>query len=96
MNQNFRTYKLAQDFFKECQKLKLKSFMKDQLDRASLSVCLNLVEGAAKKSEKERKRFYLTSYASFKECQGILDLIDAKQLLTQFDMLGACLYKLSH
>ena len=96
MTKNFRTYNLAQEFFKQCQKLKLKSYLRDQLDRASLSVCLNLVEGSAKTSEKERLRFYLISYASFKECQSILSLINQDKIVEQYDLLGAFLYRLSH
>jgi four helix bundle protein len=35
-----------------------------QLRRASISVCSNLAEGAARKSSKEKKRFYEISRAS--------------------------------
>jgi four helix bundle protein len=38
-----------------------------QLRRASISVCSNLAEGAARKSSKEKKRFYEISRASVVE-----------------------------
>ena len=93
---NFRTYELAKNFYLECEKLKLPSYMKNQLNRASLSIVLNLSEGAAKTSAKERTKFYLTSYASFKESQSILDLKNLHSLIHKYDILGAYLFKLSH
>ncbi len=38
-----------------------------QLRRASISVCSNLAEGAARKSSKEKKRFYEIARASIVE-----------------------------
>lgn len=38
----FKTYELAVRLYKECEQLKARSHIKDQLLRASLSIMLNL------------------------------------------------------
>ena len=58
MLKNFRTYNLAKDFYKDCEKINCKAHIKDQLSRASLSVVLNIAEGSGKASPKDRARFY--------------------------------------
>lgn len=94
MLQNFRTYNLAKEFYRDCEKLSCKAHIKDQLSRASLSVVLNLAEGSGKSTQKDRARFYRISLGSFRECQSILDLIDRPDLLKKYDFLGICLYNL--
>ena len=92
---NFRTFHLALSFYEECQKLKLAPHLRDQLTRATESILLNLGEGSAKPSAKDRARFYSMALGSFRESQIILSLACQQGLLTQFDGLGGCLYKLS-
>ena len=60
---NFKSYQMALELYKKCESIKAKAFLKDQLERASLSVVLNLVEGSAKTTANERARFYSISYA---------------------------------
>jgi len=91
---NFRTLNLAIDFYKECKELRLPSPMRDQFKRALLSVSLNLAEGSAKPSVKDRKRFYSIALGSFREVQTILKLSDNEMLYQKADKLGAHLYKL--
>ncbi|MAZ49452.1 MAG: hypothetical protein CME65_12905 [Halobacteriovoraceae bacterium] len=67
MSKNFRTYELAMDFYKECRKIKLNGAMKNQFERASLSIVLNLSEGSGKPTRKDRARFYFIAYGSLKE-----------------------------
>ena len=93
--QNFRTYGIAIDFHKECKQIKLSPSLRDQLTRASESIVLTLAEGSAKPSAKDRCRYYSISLGSFRECQAILELAGYPELLTRFDHLGACLFKLS-
>ncbi len=78
--------------------MNLPSYLKDQLARAASSAALNLAEGSAKPTPKERARFYSIAFASLRETQSILDLadIDDAALAKQSDHLAACLYKLSH
>lgn len=92
--QTFRTYELAKQFYKDCESLKLKAPLKDQFDRAILSVVLNLAEGAAKPTGKDRKRFYAIAMGSLRESQAILDLCGYSEYLKKSDPVAACLYKL--
>lgn len=69
--------------------------LKDQLKRASSSIVLNLAEGSAKPTEKDRKKFYSIALGSYRETQAILQMTQQHRLLKQLDFLGACLYKLS-
>jgi len=95
MLKNFRTYPLAVQFYRECEKTSAPQHLKTQLLRASSSIVLNLAEGSARSTEKDRKRFYGIALASLRECQSILELLSQKQLWELSDHLGACLFKLS-
>jgi four helix bundle protein len=57
------------------------SFLSDQLKRASLSIPLNIAEGNAKFSLKERARFFKIARASANECAAIFDASDALQII---------------
>ena len=76
------------------QELKLPRYLKDQLNRASLSVCLNLAEGSGKSSVKDRKRFYEMAFASHRECQALLELVKSPKLAREADQLGGSLFQL--
>ena len=56
--------------------------VKDQLDRASTSVPLNIAEGNGKYSVKDRCRFFDTALGSTLECAAGLDVLVAKGKLT--------------
>ena len=56
--------------------------VKDQLDRASVSIALNIAEGNGKYSQKDRCRFLDTANASTLECAAGLDVLVAKRKLT--------------
>lgn len=70
----FRTLDLAIEFYNCGENARVTGPLRDQLLRASASVALNLSEGNAKSSFKEKKRFYQIAYASLKECQTVLKL----------------------
>lgn len=70
----FRTLELSEKFYHQTETLKLNGNLRDQMTRASSSIALNLAEGNAKPSVKEKRRYYQTAYASLKECQSILRL----------------------
>ena len=91
---NFRTYNLAKNFYQAGQRLGFKGAIRNQFERASLSVVLNLAEGSAKPSAKERRKFYYTALASFRETQAILDLTNHQEAIKQADILGAHLFRL--
>jgi len=56
--------------------------VKDQLDRASTSILLNLAEGNGKYSLRDRCRFFDTAHGSALECAAGLDVLVAKGVVT--------------
>ena len=92
----FRTLELAIEFHDGIEKLNVKGHLRDQLFRAATSIALNLSEGNAKPSEKEKKRYYQTAYASCQECKTILQLakITDRKVVDTADKLGAWLHNL--
>jgi len=50
--------------------------LSDQLDRASISVPLNIAEGAGRSTPRERARHYTIARGSAGECLACLDLLD--------------------
>jgi four helix bundle protein len=56
--------------------------VKDQLDRASTSIPLNIAEGNGKYSPKDRCRFFDIAHGSALECSAGLDVLVAKAKLT--------------
>jgi four helix bundle protein len=97
MLENFRTYKLAVEFHKSCSSVRLPGYLKNQLLRASSSIALNLAEGSAKPTQKDKLKFYFIALGSLRECQAVLDLNPKSnsELVTCADQLGACLYRLT-
>src|SRR5271157_3072524 len=55
--------------------------VKDQLDRASTSIPLNIAEGNGKYSPKDRCRFFDIAHGSALECAAGLDILVAKAKL---------------
>lgn len=95
--QNFKTLELAIEFHELVQELNLKGHLRDQLLRAASSIALNLSEGNARYSPKEKKRFYNTAYASSQECKTVFKLakVDDHDVIDLADKLAAWLYNLS-
>ena len=81
----------------KCKPVRLPAFLKDQLLRAASSVCLNLAEGSAKPTVKDRQRFYCIAFASLREVQAVIDLERGQlgALHEPADVLAAHLYKLT-
>lgn len=92
---NFRTYELAMEFYEKCEKIKIKNpVLKDQFERASLSVVLNLAEGSGRISMKDRRRFYSIAMGSLRETQCLLKVLKEENIFLESDYLAASLYKL--
>ena len=51
-----------------------RSHLADQFTRASLSIVLNLAEGAGKHSKPDKRRYYLTARGSATESAALLDV----------------------
>lgn len=98
MLKQFRTYQLALEFYRRCQEIKAPGFLKNQLIRAAGSVALNLSEGTAKPTVRERQRIYGIALASLRECQTALELngTNVPAVLDLADHLGASIYRLIH
>ena len=96
VHNNFRSYQVAIEVFKEVKSLQLPTYLRDQCLRAASSVVLNLAEGSGKDSAADRRRFYQIAMGSTREVQAILDLADKvpASLRNHADHLGACVYKL--
>src|SRR5215472_16067241 len=60
--------------------------VKDQLDRASTSIALNIAEGNGKYNPKDRCRFFDTAHGSALECAAGLDVLVAKGKLTRAEI----------
>jgi four helix bundle protein len=96
MLRNFRTFELAVQLHRECRNKALPAYLKDQLLRASSSIALNLSEGSARSTQKDRHRFYIIAFASCREVQTIIELDDGlNSLRNPADALAAHLYKLT-
>ncbi len=59
-----------------------KTAAKDQLDRASTSIALNIAEGNGKFSQRDRARFLEMARGSALECAACLDVLVARRLTT--------------
>jgi four helix bundle protein len=60
-----------------------KGYLSDQLQRAALSISLNIAEGAGEYAINEKVRFYRMAKRSATECAGILDVCLKLQLLDE-------------
>ena len=96
MRKNFRTYQIAVEFYRLAKTLQLPRHLKDQLNRASSSIVLNLAEGSARHTKADQRKFFCIAFGSLRESQAILDLsVDApEELINCADKLAAHLYQL--
>src|SRR5213595_3395009 len=65
-----------------------KAAAKDQLDRASTSLPLNIAEGNGKFSDKDRSRFFEMARGSALECAACLDVLLVRKLATEDQLVG--------
>lgn len=94
MLQNFRSYQLAKEIYRQSKGLRLRGEMRDQFERAMLSVVLNLAEGSGKTSPRERARFYAIALGSLREVQAVFDLAGEVAFFDKANILGAMIFKL--
>lgn len=57
-------------------------YIRDQLGRASLSVALNIAEGASRFSQKDRRRFYVISRGSAYECAALAGIMSKNRVFS--------------
>jgi len=86
-HQKLKVYSVSRTFVMECYKLtkhlpaEEKFGMISQVRRAALSVHLNIAEGASRKSEAERKRYYEIARGSIIEIHAALDIAESLNYL---------------
>ena len=66
-----------------------KAAAKDQLDRASTSIPLNIAEGNGKFSAKDRARFFEVARGSALECAACLDVLLVRKLASDDQVVPA-------
>ena len=59
------------------------SELRDQLDRASISIVLNIAEGCGRRSPADKARFYSMARGSATECAAIVDLLAVRGLVDE-------------
>jgi len=60
-----------------------RAYLSDQLQRAALSIPLNIAEGAGEYAIDEKARFYRMAKRSATECAGVLDVCQRLQLVEE-------------
>lgn len=55
--------------------------LRDQLDRASVSIALNIAEGAGRRAPADKAHFFAIARGSAAECAAVLELLAARGLL---------------
>lgn len=63
--------------------------LKDQLERASLSVICNIAEGAGRRSRKDKRRLYTIARGSATETAAIIDVLRLRKLAPESACRGA-------
>lgn len=75
--------KLYQSLVGVIEDSKISKHFRDQLDRASTSITLNIAEGAGKFSKNDKKNFYIIARGSAHECVAILRLLKLKKKINE-------------
>ncbi len=89
-HENLEVYKAAIQFIAWTQpiieRMPAKVSARDQLERASTSIALNIAEGNAKFSDKDRLRFWQIASGSAVECSACLDVFVARKITTESEI----------
>ena len=80
--QNLAVYHVAVSFQAASARLipKGHAVLRDQLERASLSIVLNIAEGAGRRSRRDKGRFYTIARGSAMESAALIDVLVARQI----------------
>jgi len=54
--------------------------LRDQLERASTSIILNIAEGAGRRTSADRRRYFVIVQGSTYECAAILDILRLRKI----------------
>jgi four helix bundle protein len=85
-HESLNVYNQSIDFLKWLEllydEIPSKLSVRDQLDRASTSIPLNIAEGNGKYQERDRCRYFDIARGSALECAACLDVLAAKSILS--------------
>jgi four helix bundle protein len=89
-HERLEVYKVSLDFLVFAERLlnafpRGRGYFADQLGRASLSIVLNVAEGAGELSGADKRRFYQTARGSATESAALLDACQRVKLITDAD-----------
>jgi hypothetical protein len=87
--ENFRTFNIAVEFYRLCKPLCLPRNLKDQLERASSSVALNLMEGRGRRSKRDQVRFFQIAFGTGMPGNSHTSRSDTISLLEYFRLLSS-------
>ena len=90
----FRTYQLSLELYRSVKTVDLPFHLKDQISRAASSICLNLAEGSAKPTVRDRMKFYAIAFGSCREVQAVIQMEGLTELFSIADQVAAHLYRL--
>ena len=84
--QNLRVYQRALTFAERVSALtasfsRLHWYLRDQLNRASLSIALNIAESSGRVTAADERRFLVMARGSVHECVALMDMLERKKLL---------------
>ena len=87
-------YERALDFIRVASSIRRKlvpghASLADQLDRAAVSIALNIAEGAGEFARNEKARFYRIARRSGTECAAVLDVVLVLELAEERQMSAA-------
>ena len=60
---------------------RVRATLRDQLDRASVSIVLCIAEGAGRRTARDKAHFFTIARGSATECAAVLDLLAARGLI---------------
>ncbi len=86
--QNLRVYQRALEFAEQASALTVKFsrenwYLRDQLNRAALSIALNIAEGTGRTTKADQRRFLIMARGSVHECVALMDMCQRKKLLPE-------------
>jgi len=91
--EQFPVYQKAEQYYVKSLKVlankQVDKNLKDQLKRASISIVLNIAEGAGKYSKNDKKNFYVIAKGSANECVAIIRILKLEGIIEEslFDSL---------
>lgn len=89
--ERFPVYIKSEEFYYKVLRVlsnpKIDKNIKDQLRRASLSIVLNIAEGAGKYSKNDKKNFYVIAKGSVNECVAIIRILRIEHCIQEKDFI---------